>query len=125
MDCLVVLVIIPVFIQNGLLTPLYLFASLSPTIYVVRVPTLAEEPSMRYLSLRHFGLILTVPPIPFPLVSNMTLPFQSIMVLDHAMNTNYHLFGSHSNVSKHASFIAGFVTYQLSTLYHANGQPLV
>jgi molybdenum cofactor sulfurtransferase len=41
------------------------------------------------------------------------------------MNTHYHLFGSHSNVSKHASFVAGFARRQLSTLFHANGQPLV
>jgi hypothetical protein len=38
--------------------------------FLLPMPTLAEEPSMRYLSLRRFGLILTVPPISFPLISN-------------------------------------------------------
>jgi hypothetical protein len=41
------------------------------------------------------------------------------------MNTHCHLFGSHSDVSKHASSVAGFARHQLSTLYHANGQPVV
>jgi molybdenum cofactor sulfurtransferase len=54
-----------------------------------------------------------------------TLPFLSIIALDHAMNTHYRLYGSHSNVSKHAAFVAGFARDQLSALCHANGQPLV
>lgn len=42
------------------------------------------------------------------------------------MNTHYRLFGSRSNVSEHSTaFIASFARDELSSLCHANGQPLV
>jgi molybdenum cofactor sulfurtransferase len=43
-----------------------------------------------------------------------TLPFPSIIALDHVMRTHYRLFGWQSNVSKHTAFVAGFARDRLS-----------
>lgn len=54
-----------------------------------------------------------------------TLPFLSIIALNHAMDAHNRIYGSHVNVSKHAAAVAAYARRVLDSLIHANGQPLV
>ncbi|KAJ5094273.1 Aminotransferase class V/Cysteine desulfurase [Penicillium angulare] len=49
-----------------------------------------------------------------------TLPFHNIIALDAAMDTHERLYGSMSNISSHAAFLAKHLYERLSTLSHWN-----
>lgn|SRR2546423_6671465 len=50
-----------------------------------------------------------------------TLPFHTILALDHAFNDFNRLFGGHSHVARHAFHIASLARRLLASLHHANG----
>lgn len=50
-----------------------------------------------------------------------TAPFHSILALNSALSIHTELYGSMSNVSRHAAFLAGKAYAALSSLRHANG----
>ncbi|KAF4468360.1 molybdenum cofactor sulfurase [Fusarium albosuccineum] len=53
-----------------------------------------------------------------------TLPFHNIIALDIAIDVHKRLFGSMDKISSHTSYLAQQLLGQLSTLYHANGEPV-
>ncbi|KAK4705574.1 molybdenum cofactor sulfurtransferase, partial [Phenoliferia sp. Uapishka_3] len=54
-----------------------------------------------------------------------TLPFLSIIALNHAMTVHRQLYTSNSAVSSHTTALASFARRELSSLRHANGSPAV
>lgn len=53
-----------------------------------------------------------------------TIPFHSIIALHCMMDTHERLYGSHSNVSRHAYSLVRFAFEQLTGLVHGNGRRL-
>jgi molybdenum cofactor sulfurtransferase len=53
-----------------------------------------------------------------------TLPFHTILALDHAFNNFSRLFGGHSQVARHASLVASLAHRLLASLHHRNGYPV-
>ncbi|KAF4312867.1 Aminotransferase class V/Cysteine desulfurase [Botryosphaeria dothidea] len=54
-----------------------------------------------------------------------TLPFHSILALSSAIRTHTRLFTSMSDISAHTAILTGHMYRGLSSLHHANGQPVV
>lgn len=50
-----------------------------------------------------------------------TLPFHSIVALDSALSIHKSLYGSMTNISRHANFLSTMLRKQLYSLTHANG----
>ncbi|KAM0437677.1 hypothetical protein ACHAPT_002041 [Fusarium lateritium] len=53
-----------------------------------------------------------------------TLPFHSIIALDIAMDVHERLFGTMDEISSHTSYLSRRLLRELSTLSHANGEPV-
>ncbi|KAK9243078.1 pyridoxal phosphate-dependent transferase [Lipomyces tetrasporus] len=53
-----------------------------------------------------------------------TLPFHSIIALDHAFNIHDELYGSMDNISRHTCALALDLYNRLASLQHGNGQPV-
>jgi hypothetical protein len=73
--------------------------------------TLVEERSTLSRDLHLPGPILAT----LSLSARFELPF-FIIAFDHAMKTHHRFFGSHSNVSKHTTFVTGFARDYLPSL---------